>query len=147
MQPFTVYLAGAMGGRLGQEVLDERAAARKACEDAGLEVIDPAEHEDIDPLKMVDLRMSLVTMKNFVAKDEFAIRQSNALLVLTGDRVSDGTSWEMGLAHYELHIPVVLVAPKRAASELVGFSNIKADAIFSTVEDAAEFIACNFAEV
>lgn len=145
-RPFRVYLAGKMGGRPGCDVLVERRRAKEACAGADLKCVDPAEGEivphDATP---IDLRLDYVTMKNFVAKDEYAIRTCNALLVLTGDMPSEGTGWEMGLAHFELGIPVVLVAPKRVAGELMGFSNIKADAIFSTVEEAAEFIAANYA--
>jgi nucleoside 2-deoxyribosyltransferase len=141
-----VYLAGRMGGRLGKEVLEERARARKACRSSGLAYIDPAQNENVDPNKPVDLRMDYVTMKNFVAKDEYAIRNCDALLVLTGDTPSEGTGWEMGLAHFELGIPVVMVAPKRVAGSLMGFSNIKADAILPTVEEAAKFIAENYKE-
>lgn len=142
-----VYLAGKMGGRMGREVLEERGGAAYWCQVYGLNYVDPAAGENVDPSKVVDLRMDYLTMKSFVAKDEYAIRHCQALLVLTGDTPSEGTGWEMGLAHFELHIPVVLVAPRRAAGELMGFSNIKADAIFATVEEAAKFIARNYGEI
>lgn len=141
-----VYLAGKMGGRLGRDVLDERSRARYFCELNGIAYIDPAQTENVDPDKVVDLRMDYVTMKNFVAKDEYAIRHCDALLVLTGDTPSEGTGWEMGLAHFALGIPVVMVAPKRAAGDLMGFSNIKVDAILPTVEEAAKFIAESYKE-
>lgn len=141
-----VYLAGKMGGRLGRDVLAERERALTACKANDIYAIDPARNERIDPDKYVDLRMDYLTMKAFVAKDEYAIRCVDALLVLTGDTPSEGTGWEMGLAHFELHIPIIMVAPKRAAGDLMGFSNIKADAIFATVEEAAEFISENYQE-
>lgn len=140
-----VYLAGKMGGRSGRDVLNERARAVAACKANDIVAVDPARNENIDPKKTVDLRMDYLTMKAFVAKDEFAIRNVDALLVLTGDTPSEGTGWEMGLAHFALHIPVIMVSPKRAAGELMGFSNIKVDAIFETVEEAAEFLAENYA--
>lgn len=141
-----VYLAGKMGGRLGQDVLDERAKAIVACKANYIKAIDPARNEHIDPTLPVDLRMDYLTMKAFVAKDEYAIRCVDALLVLTGDTPSEGTGWEMGLAHFELHIPIVMVSPKRVAGDLMGFSNIKVDAIFATVEEAVNFIAENYRE-
>lgn len=140
-----VYLAGKMGGRMGHDVLAERARAVAACKANYIEPIDPARNENIDPDKPVDLRMDYLTMKAFVAKDEFAIRNVDVLLVLTGDTPSEGTGWEMGLAHFELRIPIVMVSPKRAAGQLMGFSNIKVDAIFATVEEATEFIEENYA--
>jgi nucleoside 2-deoxyribosyltransferase len=139
-----VYLAGKMGGRDGHEVLHERIRAAKACDDAGIEYIDPARGENIDPTRKVDLDMGYLTMKAFVAKDEFAIRSCDALLVLTGDTPSEGTGWEMGLAHFALHIPIVMVSPLRVKGKLMGFSNIKVDAIFETVEEAVEFLAANY---
>ncbi len=145
-RPFTVYLAGKMGGRMGRDVLAEREHAAQACEDAGIYYIDPADGENIAPHKIVDLKMDYLTMKAFVAKDEYAIRTVNALLILTGDTPSEGTGLEFGLA-LELGIPVVLVSPKRCTGELMGFWTIKADAIFPTVEEAAQYLAENFAGV
>jgi nucleoside 2-deoxyribosyltransferase len=139
-----VYIAGAMGGRMGWEVINERKDAVELCRSFDLLPYDPAYGENVDPSKPVDLQLDYLTMKAFVAKDEHAVRNSDVVLVLTGDCTSSGTSWEMGLAHFECHIPVVVVSPKRVAGELMDFTNIKADAIFSTVEEAVEFIAENY---
>lgn len=139
-----IYLAGKMMGRLGAEVLEERWHATQLLEAAGIEVYDPAANEHVDAEQIIDSKADYTTMKAYVAKDEFAIRHSDALLVLTGDLSSEGTAWEMGLAHFEMGIPVILVAPRRVAGELMGFSNIKCDAMFSTVEEAIDFIADNY---
>lgn len=139
-----VYLAGKMGGRMGYEVLMERRQAVDTCKGWDLDPIDPALGESIVPERPVDLSLNYTTMKAFVAKDEFAIRNCDVLLVLTGDTPSEGTGWEMGLAHFELKMPIIMVAPKRVSGALMGFSNIKVDAMFSTVEEAAEFIAENY---
>ena len=143
-RPVRVYLAGMMGGRLGKEVLAERAIAVNLCNGADLVPIDPAANENVRPDDIIDLKMDYVTMKNFVAKDEYAIRTCDALLILTGDTPSEGTGLEFGLA-LQLGIPVVMVAPKRVKGERMGFWNVKASAMFSTVEEAIEFIATNFA--
>lgn len=143
---FRVYLAGKMGGRMGADVIDERAHAVGLCQDADLTSIDPARNEKIARDQVVDLRMDYLTMKAFVAKDEYAIRSCHALLILTGDTPSEGTGLEFGLA-LSLAIPVVVVSPKRAAGDLMGFWNIKADAVFATVEEAVDFIAINYAGV
>lgn len=132
-----------MGGRMGSEVLTERKHAVEACEEQGLEPYDPAEGENIHPDKIVDLKMDFYQMQRFVAKDEWAIRNSHALLILTGDTPSEGTGLEFGLA-LQLGIPVVIVSPKRLRGELVGFWNVKASAIFDTVDEAAEYIATNY---
>lgn len=138
-----VYTAGRMGGRMGWEVLDERARAREALEAWDLEVYDPATDEGIDPNSPVDLRMDLETMKRYVSKDEYAIKHCDVLLVLTGDTPSEGTGIEIGLALY-LGMPVVLVAPKRVTGALMGFWNVKADAICSTMDEAAQLISENY---
>lgn len=135
-----VYLAGKMGGRMGHDVLEERYLAAKACDEAGIEYYDPAEGENIIANEPVDLRMGFETMRRFVAKDEYAIKQCDVLLVLTADTPSEGTGLEIGLA-LSLGMPVVLVGQKRANGELMGFWNVKASAIFATVEEATEWIA------
>lgn len=137
-----IYVAGRMGGRMGHEVLEERYHATQVLESFDLEVLDPAAGENIMANQLVDLKMDYLTMKAFVTKDELAIRKSNVLLILTGDTPSEGTGLEFGLA-LQLGIPVVIVSPKRMAGELMGFWNIKASAIFNTVEEAAEYIAEN----
>ncbi len=140
-----IYLAGKMGGRMGHEVLEERYLAAKACDDAGLEYYDPAEGENIAANEPVDLRMDFETMRRFVTKDDFAIANCDALLILTGDTPSEGVGLEFGFAKGAfgsgLNLPVIVVSPRRASGELMGFWNVKADAVFSTVEEAAEWIA------
>lgn len=139
-----IYLAGKMGGRMGRDVLLERDLAKTACRRYGVEFIDPADGENIQPDKVVDLAMDERTMRGFVSKDEYAIRHCDALLILTGDTPSEGTGLEYGLA-LELRMPVILVAPKRVRGELMGFWNIKASAIANTVEEAIQFIGANYA--
>jgi len=138
-----VYLAGKMGGRMGWEVLKEREDARDTLEAWEIEVYDPASNEGIDPASPVDLSMDLETMKRYVSKDEYAIKHCDALLVLTGDTPSEGTGIEIGLA-LSLGIPIILVAPKRVSGALMGFWSVKADALCSTVEEAAQLISENY---
>ncbi len=135
-----VYLAGRMSGRMGAEVMIERDRAVDACTMNGLMPIDPAATEIIDPERPVDVAMSFELMKEYVEKDEYAVRNCGALLVLTGDTPSEGTGCEIMLA-WMLHKPIVMVAPGRLRGERVGFWNIKASKIVNTVEEAAEYIA------
>lgn len=138
-----VYTAGKMGGRMGWDVLQERADARGVLEAWEIEVYDPASDEGIDPNSPVDLSMDLETMKRYVSKDEYAIKHCDVLLVLTGDTPSEGTGIEIGLA-ISLGIPVVLVSPRRVQGALMGFWNVKADALCSTIEEAAQLISENY---
>lgn len=144
MTTMRVYLAGKMGGRLGRDVLVERKIAQDACRRENVEYIDPAQGENIQPDKLVDLAMDEKTMRGFVSKDEYAIRHCDVLLILTGDTPSEGTGLEYGLA-LSLNMPVIVVSPKRVRGELMGFWNIKASAIFETAEEAIEFIGANYA--
>jgi nucleoside 2-deoxyribosyltransferase len=138
-----VYLAGKMGGRMGAEVLVERDRAIDACTQSGLIPIDPAASEMIDPARPVDLAMSLELMKEYVAKDEYAVRHCDVLIVLTGDTPSEGTGQEIALASF-LNKPIIMVAPQRLRGHLVGFWNIKASKIVETVEDAVDHITENY---
>jgi nucleoside 2-deoxyribosyltransferase len=140
-----VYVAGKMGFRKGREVLAERAEAVTHCLSYGLDPVDPAMNEKVpNDDSIVDTKMDYVTMKNFVAKDEYAIEHCDVLLVLTGDTPSDGTGFEMGLALYKVGIPVVMVAPKRCSGEIMGFANIKVSSLHPTIEDAVRFISQNY---
>ncbi len=142
-----VYLAGAMGSRPIKDVLSERAAAKAACIENGLSYYDPADSEGLEsenPNTDIPINYDVLTMAHFVSKDESALDTCDVLLHLTGDRFSDGSSWEMARAYYKLKIPIVLVSPERFQKRLMGFTNIKANAIFPTVEEAAQFIHNNY---
>ena len=141
---FKVYTSGGMGGRTVEEVTKERREIIRLFHGTGVQVLDPWRTEKDDPGSKIPLQFDYRLMKQYVAKDEYAIRQADLLLTLTGDVPSDGTWWEMGLAHYECKIPVVMISPKRARGELMGFSNVKVDAIFGTAKDAVEFILANY---
>ena len=140
-----VYLSGKMGGRTGHDVMVERRRAIELCLEHNLQPLDPGKNEHIqDTDELISLRVDYPTMKQFVAKDNYAVDHSDVVLVLTGDSTSDGTWYEIGRATYHCHIPVVMVAPKRVSGELVGFSNIMVDAMFSTIEEAVKFISDNY---
>lgn len=140
---FKVYLAGKMQGRRGSEVIAERDAAVDACRASGLFPIDPAASEYIEPAFLVDMSMPYDQMKSYVEKDEYAVRNCDAVIVLTGDTPSEGTGCELMLA-WTLYKPVVLVAPKRLRGELMGFWNVKASKIVETVQDAVDYLAENY---
>lgn len=138
-----VYLSGKMGGLLVSEVLDMRRKAAALCEKFGLGYYDPAASEgleQLDPTSKIDLGMDYETMKAYVAKDDSNLDRCTVILVLTGDVCSDGTWWEIARSYYKLNIPIVVVAPRRASGELMGFTNVKTPYIFETLEGALVFI-------
>lgn len=138
-----VYLSGKMGGLSVREIVEKRIEARRVCEKFGMKFFDPAEREGLYGRELndnIDLGVDRATMEDFVYQDEKGLDDCTSILVLTGDTPSDGAWWEMAKAHYELKIPVVMVAPKRDHEEIMGFSNIKVAHIFSTIEAALVFI-------
>lgn len=137
---FDLYIAGSMHGRLGKEVLAERSAAKLACKLQGLSYYDPAEDENIAPNKIIDLKPNLRRMKWFVSKDDYHVDRSRILLVLTGDKSSSGTSWEMGRMFYRCRRPIVVVAPKMYHHLLTNFTTIKVTKICETVDEAVRYI-------
>lgn len=138
-----VYLSGKMGGLPVGEIVTTRLEARRLCDQMGLEYFDPAEKEglyDMPTDKVIDMGVDRRTMETFVHDDEAGLDGCTAILVMTGDTPSDGAWWEMCKAHYQLKIPVIMVAPKRDREQIMGFSNIKVRHIFSTLEGALVFI-------
>lgn len=140
MIKFDLYLAGSMHGRLGREVLKERAEARLACELNGLTYYDPSQDEDVPPNRIIDLKPNLRRMKWFVSKDDYNIDRCKAVLVLTGDSASSGTLWECGRMYYKCKRPIYIVAPKMYHKLLTNFTTVKAKRIFETVEQAAKYL-------
>jgi nucleoside 2-deoxyribosyltransferase len=137
-----VYLAGSMAARPVWEVLLERLIARRECSFVGLASYDPAKNEleHLDRRCRISSSYNIKTMKNFVRKDEAALDRCQAVLVITGDRSSDGTSWEMARAYYHLNIPIVVVSDRRRKGKLMGFTNIKATKLVSTIKEGVDWI-------
>lgn len=135
-----VYLAGAMHGRLGIDVLREREIAARICRDIGLTYYDPAADEDVDPQEIIDAKPDLKQMAWYVRKDDRHIDQCRTLLLLTGDTASSGSLWECGRMIYRNHRPIVVVAPKMAAGQLANFTTIKATFLCSTYAEGLTWI-------
>lgn len=140
---FRVYLGGCMAGRRSEEVQAERAKAIKELAKAKIFGVDPAAAEkkllDLQKNKKLNIAYSEKIMKAFVIQDKWLIRHSDALLVLTGDRPSDGTWREMCYAE-QIGIPVIMIAPQRKAKELVGWSNILVPHIVKNLKEAVTLI-------
>lgn len=138
-----VYLAGAMHGRRVGDVLMERTLAKAFCKLYGLTYYCPAEDEGLNLLPrdaIIDLKPNLERMKWYVEKDDRHLDQCRVLLVLTGDRASSGTAWEMARMFYKCKRPIILVAPKMDRGELTNFTTIKSERIRPTQELAIHSI-------
>lgn len=141
---FDLYIAGAMHNRPVGEVVAEREKARNYCEMYDLSYYDPSLDEGLEHLAqdaLIDAKPDLALMQHYVHKDETNLEKCRALLVLTGDKSSAGTAWEMAKAYYDLNIPIFLIAPKMARLELVNFTTIKADFVCATQEEAISLLA------
>lgn len=135
-----VYLAGSMHGRLGKEVLSERAKAKLACDSAGVTYYDPAADEKVSPNKIIDLKPNIRRMRHYVKKDDFNLDRCRSVLVLTGDISSSGTIWEMGRMFYYNRRNLFVISPRMFNRELTNFTTVKATKIFETVDEAVRYI-------
>lgn len=126
------------------EVVAEREKARKLCDFYDLTYYDPSRDEGLDELdgaSLIDAKPNLELMQHYVYKDESNLENCKAILVLTGDKSSSGTAWEMAKAYYDLRIPIFIVAPKMSRGELVNFTTIKADFVCGSQEEAISLLA------
>lgn len=137
---YDLYLAGAMHGRLGKDVLNERANAKALCKKLGLTYYDPAEDEMIRPNIVIDKKPNLKRMKHYVRKDDFNLDHCHYLVVLTGDISSSGTAWEMGRMFYRNKRPIIIIAPRMYDKEFVNFTTIKVSKISATQKQALQWV-------
>ncbi len=144
---FRIYLSGGMAGRPPDQVKAEREHATEMFKRAGMMAIDPGAAEKKLWKKGKKARIALKfprpIIEAFVKEDLWLIRRCDALLVMTGDNPSDGTWWEMAYAE-NIEIPIIMIAPRRANGELVGWSNIKVPHIVDDLPSAIRLIKKKF---
>ncbi len=137
---YDCYLAGAMHGRLGREVLAERENAKEICRQLNLKYYDPAEDELIKPHLIIDAKPNIRRMNWYVRKDFKNIDKCKAVVVLTGDKSSSGTAWEMARMLFKWRRPIVLVAPRMFDRQLVNFTTILATKVCATQMAALRYV-------
>ena len=136
---FRVYIAGGMHGRMTGLVRAERMMASTLLEAAGLDYYDPAASEGLEDKALtwiIDSNMSRPLMESYVHKDDTNLAKCDAILVLTGDTVSDGTWDEKAQMQYRYKRPIAMVAPRRASGDLMTFTTIKIKGVYPTLEAA-----------
>ena len=134
-----VYMSGTMTGRKIGPMLAERKRAANLLRKNGHVPYDPAVGEEQHWKKgKVPSNLSRPIMKKFVKDDLKLIDACGAMIVLTGDRCSDGTWHEMIYAKKRKKI-VVLIAPKRATDKLVTWATVLYHCV-PTLEDAVKYI-------
>lgn len=137
---YDCYLAGGMHGRLGRDVLTERENARNICKQLGLKPYDPAQDELIKPHLVIDAKPNIRVMKWYVKKDFKNLDKCKTIVVLTGDKSSAGTAWEMARMYFKWRRPIILVAPRMYDKQLVNFSTVLATKICATQLGAFRYL-------
>lgn len=136
----TIYLSGKLAGRSKKEVLKERKEATELLVKAGFNVFDPVSLENNNKEKVFSTKCSLDQMRRFVVKEKLALTKCDAVLMLSGDILSEGSLLEFGFASYHCHIPVLLVSKLRKEKKLVGWSNVEAVRVVESVEEAIDYL-------
>lgn len=141
---FTIYLAGSIRGKNAGDVIKFFNANQKYIEDRFKEANIPVKilspirgkHCDDEGKEWT----SQYSLHEIIERDENDVRNSDMILIQTGDEPSDGTWFEFGLAHYVCKIPVVMVAPLRKEGKKKSWSNHKATYIGDSLKDAVDWI-------
>ena len=144
MKKMSIYLSGSIRGKDAGEVIE-------LFHDAKTYVEEELEKSEIRATVYIPIRGRQVceqkgtwqpnySLKEIIARDENDVRNSDMVIILTGDNVSDGTWLEFGLAHYECKIPVIMVSPKRKKGELFSWSNDKATFIGESLVECVLWI-------
>ncbi len=140
---FRVYLSGSMANRVAEQVQAEREFAVKLFAKHDIYAADPGAAEKKLWGKSKNAKISIKTppriMRAFIKQDVWMIRHCDAILVMTGDHPSDGTWWEMGYAK-QINIPIIMIAPKRVAGEIIGWSNFLVDDLVPDLSSAIRVI-------
>lgn len=106
----TAYLAHAMTGRSGAELIAESAVVADLAFRMGVVVLDPVVSEGVTPsdkrLLNPDDKLAI-----FWRRDKKMIRYSHVLIDLTGPAKSEGVAHEIGYARFALWKPVIRVWP------------------------------------
>jgi len=139
------YVSGSLGGRKVSDIVQERRDIVRPLRQAGWEVYDPFENERAQRGVLVPNDLSLSTLKKYVSKDDRQVRKADVLIVTTGDQASDGT-WDEKCTAWHQGSIVILIAPLRKASKLVGFANVKAHYLASSSRDAVRWALRHVAE-
>lgn len=131
-----IYLSGSLDGRTKKEIEDEHRPYRKAISKRGWGYYDPFEKESTIITHRVTVDRTNMLMEEIVHIDKVEIKNSDVLLVMTGDISSKGTFLEIGYARYHLVMPVIAVAPVHASGKHTSWLTTEADYIARDYKEA-----------
>ncbi len=132
-----VYLAHAMTGRKGDELIKESQEAALVAGSYGVELLDPVLVENVKKGKK-PLHNKQAALEEYWRRDKEMIRKAHVLLDYTGPAKSEGVAHEIGYARFALWKPVVRLWPDLGPSvawiedDLIVFSP---DDAFSLIEE------------
>lgn len=147
---YDVYIAGSMTGRKVCTVLMERWIACAILEKNDLTYYNPANNEGLEKMKnnsLISNAFDKKRMVQFVKKDLNAVSQCKAVLNISGDLPSEGSTWEMAYAVYHRQIPVHIFAPERKKGAKMTFTNILVDGIHDSLYAAIRAIKKDIKEI
>jgi hypothetical protein len=110
-----VYLAHAMTGRTGEELLAESKVAAQIAAKYNVELLDPVVAENVARSKR-PLHNKQDALAEYWRRDKEMIRAAHVLLDYTGPAKSEGVAHEIGYARFGLWKPVVRIWPKLGPS-------------------------------
>ena len=144
LQRGIIYLAGSIDGQKYSKIMRVRNKAKKLLERCSFKVLCPMRGRENLRKTPIMTRYNIEKVSNvyknwgFIDRDLMDLKNSDCLLILTGDTPTDGTYLEYGYALWKLDIPIVMIAPTRIGGH--GWSNRYASYIAKDLEDAVHFI-------
>jgi len=134
-----VYIAHAMTGRPGNDVVKESYQAKIILGNYNIQVLDPVTVESVKS-NNVKISVSNELLQNYWRRDKKMIRESHVLLDLTPERKSEGVSHEIGYARYFLWKPVIRVYPFSKKPSNLSVALFEDDFITDSLNEAATHI-------
>lgn len=139
-----LYLAGGIAGLTYKQATELRDKAKDLLSDAGIEVLDPMRNEgDLKESKAIGIDMQACEMQEIVARDLKDIKESDGIVILTGDTPSWGTGIEFGYTYFVEQKPVFMIS-KNAGR--YGWAHFLATKVCPTIEDLVKYLKTKWRE-
>lgn len=129
----SVYISGQMTGRSMREVREEREKVVRLITAIGIKVLDPLRGKDVSDDAMLNAQGNgTMPTTSLVERDLTDVTQTDATIVLTGDGISFGTTFEWSWARS--HGKPVFVVATKSPDELGAFKIHNCTGIFPSIE-------------
>jgi len=132
------YIAHAMTGRPGEELIRESLHVLEVCKKYGIEPLDPVIEEGVK-FTQSKLLSSNEILPVLWSRDKEMIRNAHVLIDVTADRKSEGVSHEIAYARCFLWKPVIRVSATYARNTSISIANLEDDLVVASIEQAAYF--------